>query len=118
MRMTRSQLVQTRKARLLRSVMRLAPFAILHRDYFSSRSACANNLKQIGVGLHAYYAIYQGFPPGQLNLGSTTHNWCTLILPHIEQDNVYRQYNFTVTWSNAANDSGLIQTQIKTFICP
>jgi prepilin-type processing-associated H-X9-DG protein len=31
------------------------------------RAQCANNLKQIGIGLHHYHSTYNAFPPGRLD---------------------------------------------------
>jgi prepilin-type N-terminal cleavage/methylation domain-containing protein len=85
----------------------------------AARTSCANNLKQIGLALHNYHATYDGFPPAKsIPTTGVNHCWATLILPYVEQENLYRQYNFAANWSAKANDSGVIQTQIKTFICP
>jgi prepilin-type N-terminal cleavage/methylation domain-containing protein len=87
----------------------------------ASRTRCENNLKQIGIGLHGYHGVYGGFPPGAYTpKGGISFNWATLILPYIEMDNLYREYDFTKDWTDAAtNDNGQInQTMIKTYMCP
>jgi prepilin-type N-terminal cleavage/methylation domain-containing protein/prepilin-type processing-associated H-X9-DG protein len=85
----------------------------------AARIQCANNMKQLGLALHNYHSANNGFPAANLSPSSgVNHSWATLILPYIEQDNLFRQYNFGANWSAAANDSGVIQTQIKQFICP
>jgi prepilin-type N-terminal cleavage/methylation domain-containing protein/prepilin-type processing-associated H-X9-DG protein len=68
----------------------------------ANRMKCANNLKQLALGCHNYESAYQELPsPGQCDsTGSTTttymiHSWCTMILPYIEQDNVYRMFDTT-----------------------
>ena len=33
----------------------------------SSRTQCANNLKQIGLAVHSYYDVKKEIPPGRLN---------------------------------------------------
>jgi prepilin-type N-terminal cleavage/methylation domain-containing protein len=82
------------------------------------RAACSNNLKQLGIGLHNYYSANGGFPPGHYKPNGTNHSWLTLILPFIDQETIYRQYDFSVDWDNAINDSGLIQTKINLLKCP
>jgi len=83
------------------------------------RTQCANNLKQLGLALHNYHDANNGFPPATYTpTTGVSHCWATLILPYIEQGNVYRQYNLSVTWSAAANDSGVIQNQFSQFLCP
>jgi prepilin-type N-terminal cleavage/methylation domain-containing protein len=85
----------------------------------ASRIQCANNLKQLGLALHNFETTNGGFPPGNYTPSSgLAFSWATLILPYIEQGNLYQQYNFTVTWSAAANDSGPNQHQIPQFQCP
>jgi prepilin-type N-terminal cleavage/methylation domain-containing protein len=85
----------------------------------AARTQCSNNLKQLGLALHNYHATYDGFPPARWTPTTGVHHcWATLILPYIEQENLYRQYNFAANWSARANDSGVIQTSVKTFVCP
>jgi prepilin-type N-terminal cleavage/methylation domain-containing protein/prepilin-type processing-associated H-X9-DG protein len=70
----------------------------------ASRAKCANNLKQIGLALHGYHDVYQQFPYGGSgytggytwsgvgsNTGVSWNNWRVLILPFMEQDNLYHQ---------------------------
>jgi len=54
----------------------------------SSRTQCANNLKQIGLAVHSYNDTYKEFPPGRLNYDGGL-GWTVLILPYIEQKNFY-----------------------------
>src|SRR5215472_14483161 len=58
----------------------------------AARMACSNNLKQIGLALHNYSDSYGALPPGRLDYdGGVT--WLVLILPYLEQDNFYRQWD-------------------------
>jgi prepilin-type N-terminal cleavage/methylation domain-containing protein len=84
----------------------------------AARAQCSNNLKQLGLALLNYHGTYGGFPPGQSSIGGVNHNWTAYTLPYLEQENLYRSYNFKVNWDNAANDSGINQVKIKLFICP
>ena len=85
----------------------------------AARVQCANNMKQLGLALHGFHDARGGFPPAHLIMpGGATHNWTAQILPYIEQDNLFRLYNFNADWSAHPNDSGVNQHQIKEFICP
>ncbi len=64
------------------------------------RMQCSNNLKQIGLGVHNFESTYKKLPhPGQCDStggASTTymiHSTPTLLLPFIEQTNVYNLLN-------------------------
>jgi prepilin-type N-terminal cleavage/methylation domain-containing protein/prepilin-type processing-associated H-X9-DG protein len=85
----------------------------------ASRSACSNNLHQLGVALQGYHDAYGGFPPGRIvRPNGATQNWAALVLPFIEETALYQRYNFNADWTAAANDSGVNQTPIKLFVCP
>src|SRR5438045_2614972 len=71
----------------------------------AARMKCTNNLKQIGLALHNYHGSNNCFPPGyvdgNMNRASTPDNdvgpgwgWASLLLPYLEQDNIYKQINF------------------------
>src|SRR5579864_4486362 len=75
----------------------------------ASRTQCQNNLKQIGLALHNYHDTFKRFPPGYIDgnkatsaqPGGTPDNdvgpgwgWASLILPYLEQGNVYNRIDF------------------------
>src|SRR5260370_18488148 len=57
----------------------------------ANRIKCGNNLKQIGLAMHNYHDTFGALPPDRIAMGWTT--WCVLILPYIEQDNVYKLWD-------------------------
>ncbi len=90
------------------------------------RTQCKNNLKQLGLALHNYESTFTMFPPSRISLGPTTtppypvvfqQTWTVLILPFIEQANMYTQYNFNTNWYAVANDP-VTTTQLEAFVCP
>ena len=57
------------------------------------RMQCANNLKQVGVALLNYEHACGTFPPGGLTLPSSCgHSWWVRILPYVEQENIFDQF--------------------------
>ncbi len=62
----------------------------------ASRTTCSNNLKQIGLALHNYVGTAERLPPNRLFIGGAT--WHVLILPMMEQDNIYRQWDLSKTY--------------------
>jgi len=113
----------------------------------ASRMQCANNLKQLGLAAHNYHDVFGQLPPGAVKhrvfnpAGSSNrveynrYTWCLLLLPYIEQENLYKKWDFhyygppgnvgvrssgTFTLPNTGNRAtGAVAAQpIKTFICP
>ena len=94
----------------------------------ASRIQCTNHLKQIGLGLHNYHDANGYFPPGYIdgntNPNSTPDNdvgpgwgWASFLLPYVEQDNVYRQINFSAPVGTGVNAQISLQP-LKLFQCP
>ena len=69
------------------------------------RMSCANNLKQIGLGMHNYHSTYDTFPPGyitgtqssQVDSPETGPGWAwgALLLGNLEQSAAYGSANFS-----------------------
>ena len=82
------------------------------------RTQCRNNLKQIGLAIHNYESTYNYFPPAAFESGgSTAASTFTVILPYIDQSNTYNQYNFSGSYTDAAN-ALVTQQVIPAFLCP
>jgi len=97
----------------------------------AARMSCSNNLKQIGLALHNYESANQIFPANTQarRPGGPRASWFTLILPYMEQQNVFERYNFDAewygTWTSAPPfvevsnpNRPAIDTVIKSFLCP
>jgi prepilin-type N-terminal cleavage/methylation domain-containing protein/prepilin-type processing-associated H-X9-DG protein len=91
----------------------------------AARMSCQNKMKQLGLALHNYHDVNGKFPPGAQEQvfaqGTTTliagTSWITFILPQIEQDNLFRQYNFSLAFNSPAN--GLFAANVvPTLYCP
>ncbi len=64
------------------------------------RSQCSNNLKQIGLALHNYHDTHNTFPfsvmvhiPPGASTVQNAQSWAICILPFIEQQALYAQYD-------------------------
>lgn len=83
------------------------------------RTQCKNNLKQIGLALHNYHDVYKSFPPAYVTdeNGTPMHSWRVLILPFIDQQNLYDEYDFSKPWDSLANFS-VLNNMPEIFNCP
>jgi prepilin-type N-terminal cleavage/methylation domain-containing protein/prepilin-type processing-associated H-X9-DG protein len=85
----------------------------------AARTQCLNNLKQIGLALHAHQDARQVFPPGYLASApypdtAPGWGWGALLLPYLEQDDLFRQLDLGQPVQNAAE----IQTPVRVYLCP
>ncbi len=102
----------------------------------ANRMSCLNNLKQIGLALQNYEGTNKVFPPAYftadssangsafgVSYGDDTRNgppgwaWGVYLLPYLEQDNLYKQFNIAqpcwapINATPAAN-------RVASFLCP
>src|SRR5215218_4667059 len=72
----------------------------------ANKMICASNLRQLAIASHNYHADFQKLPPGELgtpipNPYRTALTQCqyisclTVLLPYLEQDNVYKNLQIT-----------------------
>jgi type II secretory pathway pseudopilin PulG len=96
----------------------------------SRRISCVNNLRQIGLALHAYLDSVQVLPPGYITAQHQGSNpifdgddigpgwaWGSSILPPMEQDPHYHSINFSLSTYYPENDTASV-TRINSYICP
>lgn len=89
------------------------------------RTACQNNLRQIGLAIINYESGQMKFPPGQFWTAAQADNdpnrldysWMALILPQIEANNIYEQIDFELPYT-APTNLAAIANVIPGFICP
>src|SRR5216683_5443875 len=83
----------------------------------AARIQCANNLKQFGLAIHNYHDSYQKLPPAALG-GDGEVSWAVLLLPYIEQDPLYRQWNLNLRYTYYRHPASVVGAQVKIYYCP
>jgi prepilin-type processing-associated H-X9-DG protein len=83
------------------------------------RMQCTNNLKQIALAFHNYHDVYGTLPPAYIpdEDGQPMHSWRVLILPFIEQSQVYERYRFDEPW-NSPHNQQVTSVRIPVYSCP
>src|SRR5262245_40418010 len=89
----------------------------------AARIKCQNNLKQMGIALHAYHDVNNGFPAGWRTTTPNTAGywgWGVAILPYVEQQHLYTRLSPDTRTLQAVfqNDLALLQTPLSVFACP
>jgi prepilin-type N-terminal cleavage/methylation domain-containing protein/prepilin-type processing-associated H-X9-DG protein len=105
----------------------------------ANRMSCTNNLKQLMLGMHNYESAKGTLPPSCIKRAIQDPNteptinqpwpdycaalhWSYLILPYLEQDNVFKMIPFgpppTPTTWQSGQYLALLQTKIKIMRCP
>jgi hypothetical protein len=71
---------------------------------------CRNNLKQIVMALHTYHHDFGCFPPACLRdkHGRPMHSWRVLVLPYLDCERLYKQYDFREPWDGPHNKDLLV----------
>lgn len=91
------------------------------------RTLCANNLRQLGLGLAHFESSNRTLPPGAMCeaiSGGWRVTWPLLLLPFIEQQNLYARFDFAPSAmvyglpQNAAGVNAPTAILVPTFQCP
>src|SRR5215472_1447693 len=58
----------------------------------AARMKCQNNLKQLGIAMHAFHDVNNMFPRGNVGSWGNDHgSWMFVTLPYMEQNPLYSQ---------------------------
>jgi hypothetical protein len=80
---------------------------------------CLLNLKQIALAIHDYEIKNGNLPPPYVagSDGKPWHSWRVLILPYLDQKDLFNAYNFKEPW-NGPHNIKLAQKMPAVFHCP
>ena len=80
---------------------------------------CVNQLKLIALALRNYENRYQCLPPPCIydKTGRPMHSWRVLILPFVDHERLYGQYDFNEPWDGPSNRK-LLASRPSEYVCP
>ncbi|MCS7305530.1 MAG: DUF1559 domain-containing protein [Thermoguttaceae bacterium] len=90
------------------------------------RTACSNNLRQIGLALENYHSQYICYPIGGLEYRPwdtptakhlKNYAWSAFLLPFLEQEALYHSIDFTKPFDDPANAQAAA-TILPVYLCP
>jgi prepilin-type N-terminal cleavage/methylation domain-containing protein/prepilin-type processing-associated H-X9-DG protein len=91
----------------------------------AARTQCLNNLHQLGIGMHNHADVHKKLPRGVGHYGCCWGTWQMVILPYIEQDNMWKLYrNFNgsdktgIRYAGSPNTTNVTMQRIATLTCP
>lgn len=100
------------------------------------RSACKNNLKQLGIAVHSHQEAFNRMPPGWLGgapieLASTTfqgskHSSLSMLLPFMDQSNMFQRIGAAFrdidrvsgSWWGDSGSINMVQNRLLALQCP
>jgi prepilin-type N-terminal cleavage/methylation domain-containing protein len=108
----------------------------------ADRMKCSNHLKQLAIGMHNFHNDYNCLPWGRSKGALDSITWAAIILPYIEQDNLWKGFidpningvSYPMITRPEGNgtpkftthniirtqfvNSGIMQTPVPVFYCP
>jgi prepilin-type N-terminal cleavage/methylation domain-containing protein len=93
------------------------------------RTQCKNNLKQLGLAIANYESTFKVFPTSRLGNISTFNvnapatwddgwvGWTVMVLPYLDQANIYNQYNPNFRWNSPTN-AAMTGMKVGLYVCP
>ena len=84
-----------------------------------NKSTCKNNMRQLQLAMLNYESSFNEFPEAtELDTaGKPMHSWRVRILPFIEEQALYDQYDFSQPWDSPTN-LNLLDKMPNVFSCP
>jgi prepilin-type N-terminal cleavage/methylation domain-containing protein len=92
------------------------------------RSQCTNHLRQIGLAMHNYHTSFGTLPyatgvhypnpdPSVHGTFSNGGTWCVFLLPYLEQQALYDEFDLNQHMKHPSNAEAVTQV-VSTFLCP
>ena len=87
----------------------------------AQRNQCRNNLRQLGLAIANYESTNSHYPPGVTaktnDLTKGHHSGLTLLLPYLEEQNLYDSMDLESDWKSTRNLAAA-KKSVDVFLCP
>jgi hypothetical protein len=84
----------------------------------NNRSKCKNNLKQLGIALHAYHEIHGAWPTDVCDdQGRALLSWRVRVLPYAEEEPLLKELRLSQPWDSEHNRR-FVEKMPRVFACP
>ena len=85
----------------------------------AQRANSQNNLRQLGLAIHMYHDTYNELPPAVVKdaNGKPLYSGMVLLLPYLEQQGLFQQFDKSKAWDDPAN-IGISHQMVMTFTNP
>ena len=90
------------------------------------RTECLNNLRQIGLATSMFHDANKAYPPARIepamfplprfDCGGEHPSWLVRIMPHVEEDNLYREWDLSLAYTDHAQET--VNRPVSLFLCP
>jgi prepilin-type N-terminal cleavage/methylation domain-containing protein/prepilin-type processing-associated H-X9-DG protein len=84
----------------------------------ANRMKCSNNLKQVALAIHNHHDARGQLPVGVNSDWAVYGTWQTYVLPWLEQDSLFRVYDFTRGYASAPNYPTVTTVRLSILTCP
>jgi prepilin-type processing-associated H-X9-DG protein len=110
---------ETRASTESAKVAPLVAEAVARMRAAAARAQTQNNLKQIGLALHNYHDVMGTFPPQAVfdKDGKAILSWRVLILPYIDENELYKEFKLNEPWDSPHNKK-LLEKMPKAYTDP
>ncbi|HVS39075.1 MAG TPA: DUF1559 domain-containing protein [Gemmataceae bacterium] len=81
------------------------------------RVSCADNLRRIGAAIHSYADAHSDELPYSHRNKSPLSGWAVLLLPYLDESDLYQRYRFDLDWYDPAQRD-VVSRPLRVMQCP
>jgi prepilin-type N-terminal cleavage/methylation domain-containing protein len=102
---------------ILGVLMALLLTAVQSSREAARKTSCSNNVRQQLLALQEFQTAHQHFPAGRQVAPKCEYSWCVELLPRLDHQALYVQFDRSRPWGDGARNWEAAQTTLKIFRC-